>query len=64
MPLLSAQGISTAFFILVSIHPKVNATTATEHIKTILDRLELISPDSPKLILGDFNHCSAEFLFF
>lgn len=48
------------FFILVYIHPKANAVTATEHIMASLNRLDRISPDSPKFILGDFNHCSPE----
>lgn len=48
------------FFILVYIHPRTNASTATEHIRNMLDRLELISPDAPKFIMGDFNHCSID----
>ncbi|KAK0146882.1 putative RNA-directed DNA polymerase from transposon BS [Merluccius polli] len=48
------------FFILVYIHPRANATTATDHIKNVLDRLEQRSPDAPKFIMGDFNHCSID----
>lgn len=29
-----------------------------QNIKNLLDKYELISPDAPKLIMGDFNHCS------
>ena len=45
---------------LAYIHPRANAVTATEHITSSLNRLEHISPDSPKFILGDFNHCSPD----
>lgn len=45
------------FFVLVYIHPKANPTLATDHIKSSLDKIEHLSPDSPKFILGDFNHC-------
>ena len=48
---------TTSPHILVYIHPKANANTASESIKNTVNRLELISPDSPKFILGDFNHC-------
>ncbi len=45
------------FLILVYIHPRANATTATEHITSTLYKIVQLSPDSPKFILGDFNHC-------
>ncbi|XP_040911032.1 protein NLRC3-like [Toxotes jaculatrix] len=48
------------FFILVYIHPRANATAAAEHIKDTVNRLELMSPDSPKFILGDFNHSTVD----
>ncbi len=48
------------FFILLYIHPRANAPTAIEHIKTTQNRLEPVSPDSPKFIMGDLNHRSAE----
>ncbi len=48
------------FFILVYIHPKAKSSAASEHIMSTLNRFELISPDSPKFVLGDFNHCSAD----
>jgi len=31
-----------------------------DHIKRTLDKLEVISPDSPKFIMRDFNHCSLD----
>lgn len=48
------------FLILVYIHPKANAAKATDIITCTLNKLEQISPDSPKFILGDFNHCSPD----
>ena len=49
------------FIILMYIHPRANAAAAaTEHITSSLNRLELISPDSPKFLLGDFNRCSPD----
>lgn len=46
------------FFILVYIHPRTNPTTAIDHIKSTLNKLEQTSPDFPKFILGDFKHCT------
>lgn len=48
------------FIILVYIHPRANAAVATEHLISTLHKLEQLSPDSPKFILGDFNHCSPD----
>lgn len=48
------------FFVLVYIHPKAKASAASDHIMSTLNRFELISLDSPKFVLGDFNHCSAD----
>ncbi len=38
-------------------HPRANTTTATKHITSTLNKIEQLSPDSQKFILGDFNHC-------
>lgn len=38
----------------------VKAAIALDRIKDTLNQLELIFPDSPKFILGDFNHCAAD----
>ena len=45
------------FFVLVYIYPRENASI--DHIKTTVNKLELISCDSPKFIMGDLKHCSA-----
>jgi hypothetical protein len=45
------------FFTLVYIHPRANANTASQLIADVTHRLDTISPDAPKFILGDFNHC-------
>ncbi|CAI5691468.1 unnamed protein product [Oreochromis niloticus] len=52
--------ILTAFIILVYIHPRADAAKATEYITNTLYKLEQLSPNSPKFILGDFNHCSPD----
>ena len=45
-------------FTLVYIHPRANASRAIEHITDNIHKLDSISPDAPKFILADFNHCS------
>jgi len=45
------------FFTLVYIHPRANANTAAQLIADVTHKLDSISPDAPKFILGDFNHC-------
>ena len=46
------------FDTLVYIHPGANASRAIEHITDNIHKLDSISPDAPKFILWDFNHCS------
>ena len=46
------------FITVVYIHPKANEANACEHILRVVQKLQLISPDAPNLILGDMNHCS------
>ena len=46
------------FFSLVYIHSRANALRAIEHITDNIRKLDSISPDAPKFIPGDFNHCS------
>ena len=41
------------FFTLVYIHPRANASRAIEHITDNIHKLDYISPDTPKFILGD-----------
>ena len=45
------------FFTLVYIHPKADFNKATGIIFNISQKLEALSPDAPKFILGDFNNC-------
>lgn len=48
------------FITVVYIHPKANVKNAQEIIYNLSQRLETISPDAPKFIMGDFNHCNAK----
>ena len=41
------------FDTLVYIHPGANASRAIEHITDNIHKLDYISPDTPKFILGD-----------
>ena len=52
--LLSPQRMSTAFSHSGLHTPRASAATATKSIQNTIYRLELVSPDSPKFILGDF----------
>ncbi len=45
------------FATVVYIHPKANENTALELIYSTVQKLQAVSPDTPNLILGDFNHC-------
>jgi hypothetical protein len=46
------------FLTLAYIHPKANYNKAADIIKEHVSSLENLSPDAPKLILGDFNGCA------
>ena len=45
---------------LVYIQPRAKESSAIDCIRKMIDKLELISLDGPKLILGDFNHYSVD----
>ncbi|KAJ4918957.1 hypothetical protein JOQ06_010009, partial [Pogonophryne albipinna] len=45
------------FFTIVYIHPRANASAATQLIEEVTNRLDSLSPEAPTFILGDFNHC-------
>lgn len=45
-------------FYTVYIHPRPNATVASQLIADVTHKLDSICPESPKFILGDFNHCN------
>ena len=48
------------FVTVVYIHPKANESTALELIHSTVQKLQAVSPDSPNLILGDFDHYSLD----
>lgn len=50
------------FVTVVYIHPKANAKNAVATIHKVTQKLKSLSPDSPCLILGDFNHCNLKSL--
>lgn len=52
------QGGGVCFFYTVYIHPRPNATVASQLIADVTHKLDSICPESPKFILGDFNHCN------
>lgn len=45
------------FFTVVFIHPRANSTSERRVIADVTHRLDSLSPDAPKFILGDFNNC-------
>ncbi|KAK0136692.1 hypothetical protein N1851_027139 [Merluccius polli] len=45
------------FLTVVYIHPKANFDRALDIIFNLSHKLDLLSPDAPKFILGDFNNC-------
>lgn len=45
------------FFTIVYVDPRANITSASQLIEEVTNRLDSFSPDAPKFILGDFNHC-------
>lgn len=49
-----------SFLTVVYIHPKANFNKALEIIFNLSQKLESLSPDAPKFILGDFNNCSVK----
>ena len=46
------------FITVVYIHPKANDANACEKILKVVQKLQLISPEAPNIILGDVNQCS------
>lgn len=46
------------FFTVVYIPPYANSSIAAEEIFNLSQKLETLSPDAPKFILGDFNSCT------
>lgn len=46
------------FFTVVYIHPMANSAKVSDVLYQLSQRLDTLSPDAPKFILGDFNNCS------
>ena len=44
------------FVTVIYTHPKANTTRAAQEIADVVRSLQLISPDAPNFILGDFNN--------
>ena len=57
-PFYLPREFQQLFFTLVYINPRANASAATQLIADVTHRLDLICPDAPKFVLGDFNHCT------
>ena len=45
------------FVTVVYIHPRANVDRAAQHICDVTQKLDALSTDAPKFILGDFNQC-------
>ena len=60
-PFYLPREFGQIFITLVYIPPSANNKYAADIIQKHVDVLENISPESPKLILGDFNGCSLKY---
>ena len=56
-PFYLPREFQQLFFTIVYIHPRANASAASQLIAEVTHRLDAICPDAPKFVLGDFNHC-------
>ncbi len=45
------------FSTFLYIYPRTNTSSATQLITEVTNRVDALSCDTPKFILGDFNHC-------
>ena len=59
-PLYCPREFPQLFYVIVYIHPRANCTNAAEVICKTIQKLDSISPDAPKFVLGDFNYCRLE----
>ena len=48
------------YVFLIYIAPDADENEWVRHIQNMVGEMESQSPDSPKIILGDFNHCRLE----
>ena len=56
-PLYLPREFPQLFVTVVYIHPKANVNRAAQHICDVTQKLDSLSPDAPKFVLGDFNQC-------
>ena len=56
-PLYLPREFPQLFVTVVYIHPKANVDRAAQHICDVTQKLDSLSPDAPKFVLGDFNQC-------
>lgn len=59
-PFYLPREFNQVHLFLVYVAPDADGNQATQHIQDIVGEMEALSPDSPKIILGDFNHCRLE----
>ena len=57
-PFYLPREFGRIFLTVVYIPPDANYSIAADIISDLVQRQECVSPDAPKLILGDFNGCS------
>lgn len=59
-PFYLPREFSQLFVMVVYIHPGADVREASQVVANRINRLEAISPDSPKFVIGDFNQCTLE----
>ena len=59
-PLYLPREFPQLFVTVVYIHPRANVDRAAQHICDVTQKLDALSTDAPKFILGDFNQCKLE----
>ena len=57
-PFYLPREFSQLFVMVVYIHPGADVREASQVVANRINRLEAISPDSPKFVIGDFNQCT------
>ena len=59
-PFYLPREFNQLFVMVVYIHPGADVREASQIVADRIHRFESASPDSPKLIVGDFNQCTLE----
>ena len=57
-PLYPPRECPQLFVTVVYVHPRANVDRVAQNICDVTQKLDALSADSPKFILGDFNQCS------